>query len=285
MKSNLRRTEGLKRETRNWKLETGSTKLEARNSKLGRRISIFDFPVSSFDFRSSIFGFALMFIITISLFAPPGYGIGIKKKSQKQKDYLADYIARARAVTPPTPTTGGFWTPQSPYSDLASDYKARNINDLIVIQVVESTTAAEDGAVKTARTYSASSGITGLMGTLGPNNSLQNIFSPNSSQALNGQGQTSSDSTLNTSLSGRVVDVLPNGFLVIEAERLVYMNNQHQTVIIHGVVRPGDINSSNAVPSTAISNLEVELKGKGVISDGVAPPNKLVRLILKLVGF
>ena len=153
MKSNLRRTEGLKRETRNWKLETGSTKLEARNSKLGRRISIFDFPVSSFDFRSSIFGFALMFIITISLFAPPGYGIGLKKKSQKQKDYLADYIARARAVTPPTPTTGGFWTPQSPYSDLASDYKARNINDLIVIQVVESTTAAEDGAVKTARTY------------------------------------------------------------------------------------------------------------------------------------
>ena len=168
---------------------------------------------------------------------------------------------------------------------MASDYKARNINDLIVIQVVESTTAAEDGAVKTARTFSASSGISGLMGTPGPNSRLQNIFSPNSSQALNGQGQTSSDSTLNTSLSGRVVDVLPNGFLVIEAERQMYMNNQHQTVIIHGVVRPGDINSSNAVPSTAISNLEVELKGKGVISDGVAPPNKLVRLILKLVGF
>jgi flagellar L-ring protein precursor FlgH len=63
------------------------------------------------------------------------------------------------------------------------------------------------------------------------------------------------------------------------------MNNQHQTVIIHGVVRPGDIGPNNAVPSTAISNLEVELKGHGVISDGVAPPNKLMRMILKLVGF
>ena len=41
---------------------------------------------------------------------------------------------------------------------MASDYKARNVNDLIVIQVVESTTAAEDGAVKSARTFSASSG-------------------------------------------------------------------------------------------------------------------------------
>jgi hypothetical protein len=39
------------------------------------------------------------------------------------------------------------------------------------------------------------------------------------------------------------------------------------------------------VASTAISNLDVELKGKGVVSDGVAPPNKLMGLILKLVGF
>ena len=123
------------------------------------------------------------------------------------------------------------------------------------------------------------------MGTLGPNNSLQNMFSPNSSRTLNGQGQTSSDASLTTSLSGRVVDVLPNGFLVIEAERQMFMNNQHQTVIIHGVVRPGDISSNNAVSSTSISNLELELKGKGVISDGVAPPNKLVRMILKVVGF
>ena len=226
---------------------------------------------------------APMLIITILLLPLPGHG-SFRKKHQ-QKDSLAEYIARVKAAKPSTPSTGSFWTPQSPYSDLASDYKARNVNDLIVIQVVESTTAAEDGAVKSARTFSASSGISGLWGTPRANAGIQNIFSPNSSRTLNGQAQTSSDSTLNTSLSGRVVDVLPNGFLVIEAVRQIYMNNQHQTVIIHGVVRPGDINASNAVPSTAVSNLEVELKGKGVISDGVAPPNFLVRLILKLVGF
>ena len=84
------------------------------------------------------------------------------------------------------------------------------------------------------------------MGTPGPTAGIQNLFSPSSSRTLNGQAQTSSDSSLNTSLSGRVVDVLPNGFLVIEAVRQMFMNNQHQTVIIHGVVRPGDINSNNA---------------------------------------
>jgi flagellar L-ring protein precursor FlgH len=210
--------------------------------------------------------------------------MGFKKKAQRNKDYLADYIERVKAVKPAAPSTGSFWTLQSPYSDMASDYKARNVNDLIVIQVVESTTAAEDGAVKSARTFSASSGL-GIMGIPGATSGVQNIFTPNSSRALDGQAQTSSDASLTTSLSGRVVEVLSNGFLVIEAERQVFVNNQHQTVVIHGVVRPGDISSSNAVLSTSISNLELELKGKGVISDGVAPPNILVRMILKLVGF
>ena len=268
----------LKSGSRNWKLETGNSKMETGKSKLETRKSAHEFRVSSFVFRPLLV--AVVFLVPLAAF-----GIGFKKKNPPTKDYLAQYIDRVKSVKASTPSTGSFWTPQSPYSDMASDYKARNINDLIVIQVVESTTSAEDAAVKTARTFSASSGISAFMGTPGPSAGIQNIFSPNSSRALNGSGQTSSDSSLSTSLSGRVVDVLPNGFLVIEAVRQMLMNNQHQTVIIHGVVRPGDIAANNAVPSTAISNLEVELKGKGVISDGVAPPNKLVRLILKIVGF
>ena len=256
---------------RSWKLGLGNSKLENRRSA----------P----EFRFSSFGFSLALAVVIFLLPPPAFGFGFKKKVQPTKDYLAQYIERVKSVKAATPSTGSFWTPQSPYSDMASDYKARNINDLLVIQVVESTTSAEDAAVKTARTFSASSGISAVMGIPSPTAAIQNIFSPNSSRTLNGSGQTSSDSSLSTSLSGRVVDVLPNGFLVIEAVRQMLMNNQHQTVIIHGVVRPGDIAANNAVPSTAISNLEVELKGKGVVSDGVAPPNKLVGLILKLVGF
>ena len=252
-----------------------------RSSKLATR---------KFSSESQALGFAMRLFLTIViiLLAPRGcsaLGFGAKKKANAKQTPLAEYIARARAMTPATPTSGSFWTPQSPYSDLASDYKARNVNDLIVIQVVESTTAAEDGAVKSARTFSASSGISALMGVPRSTAAIQNIFSPNSTRTLDGQAQTSSDSTLSTSLSGRVVEVLPNGFLVIEAERQVFMNNQHQTVIIHGVVRPGDISSTNSVASTAISNLELELKGKGVISDGVAPPNTLIRMILRLVGF
>ena len=237
----------------------------------------------NFDSRISSFEFRLTLLLMILLF--PFAANGAKKKSQPAQDLLADYLAKVRATTAAAQVVGNIWTPLSPYTDMAGDYKARNVNDLIVIQVVESTTAAEDGAVKSQRTFSASSGISGLMGTPGPSSGLQNIFSPNSNRALNGQAQTSSDSSLTTSLSGRVVEVLPNGFLVLEAVREIEMNNQHQTLIVRGVVRPGDVTSSNTVPSTAITNLQVELKGRGVISDGVEPPNRLVRAILKIVGF
>jgi flagellar L-ring protein FlgH len=263
-------------EVGNWKPESRK-KRETRNWELAHQAERVQFPVSSFRFP-------LLPLMLVCLLPIHGYGMGFKKKSGPTKDYLADYIARVKGVKALAPVTGGFWTPQSPYTDMTSDYKARNVNDLIVIQVVESTTAAEDGAVKSARTFSASSGIA-LMGTPGPTAGIQNIFSPNSSRTLNGQAQTSSDATLTTSLSGRVVEVLPNGYLVIEAEREMFMNNQHQTFVVHGVVRPGDIGPNNAVASTAVSNLEVELKGKGVISDGVVPPNGLIRMILKLVGF
>ena len=79
--------------------------------------------------------------------------------------------------------------------------------------------------------------------------------------------------------------MLPNGNLVVEAERQIFMNSQHENVIVRGVVRPGDVAPNNTVPSTSLSNLEIEMKGKGIISDSVRPPNFITRAILWLFGF
>jgi flagellar L-ring protein precursor FlgH len=156
---------------------------------------------------------------------------------------------------------------------------------VIIINVVEQTTAASDASVKSQRSFSASSSISGLMGTPGPKSGLQNIFAPSFSHALNGQAQTASDSALTTTLAAQVVKVLPNGYLVIEAVRQMELNNQKQTLNVHGVVRPTDIASDNSVLSTQITNLEVTLNGKGVLNDGVRPPNRIINTLLKLVEF
>ena len=52
-----------------------------------------------------------------------------------------------------------------------------------------------------------------------------------------------------------------------------------------GIVRPGDVSPDNTISSNAMSDLELEIKGKGVLSDGTRPPNAIIRLVLRLAGF
>jgi flagellar L-ring protein FlgH len=234
------------------------------------------------NFRRRLVCLALVFVAA-------GSAQAAKTKKDKAQDSaaskLAQYIKRVGAATAPAPTTGSLWVPQGRFTELGADDKARNVNDVIIINVLEQTSAASDASVKSQRSFTATSGISGLMGTPGPNSGLQNIFSPNSSHALNGQAQTASNSMLTTSLAAQVVSVLSNGYLVVEAVRQMTLNNQRQTLAVRGVVRPNDIATDNSVLSSQITNLEVELNGKGVLSDGVRPPNKIISTILKLVEF
>ncbi|HLH08488.1 MAG TPA: flagellar basal body L-ring protein FlgH [Terriglobales bacterium] len=196
-------------------------------------------------------------------------------------DYLQrnGYIAQSGERTP-----GSLWTTEGAFTNLATDYKARHVNDLIQIQILENTQAQSSGSVNTQRKFSADSGISALAGQINTKG-IEQLFSPHSNATLQGKGQASTQSSLRSLIGGRVAAVFPNGNLVVEAERELIMNNEKQTVILRGMVRPGDIAPDNSVPSTSISNLELELKGKGVISDSTRPPNPLVRAILWLVGF
>jgi flagellar L-ring protein precursor FlgH len=223
------------------------------------------------------------------LLAAPGARAAQTKKEKQVKDpaaeCLAQYLERVKATAASNSSLGSLWVPQGRFGNLPSDDKARNVNDSIIINVVEQTTATGDSSVKSGRTLSASSSISALAGLVKSSNAMQNLFSPQSSQALNGTAQTSSDSSFSTALAAQVVSVLANGYLVIEAVRHMDMNNQRQTLLVHGVVRPSDIAVDNSVYSYQIFNLEVQLIGKGVLNDGVRPPNKLVNAILKVVGF
>lgn len=171
-----------------------------------------------------------------------------------------------------------------PLSDLATDYKARHLNDIVVVRIVEQTLAQASGAVTAQRTFSANSAITGLAGQVNTN-SVNPLYSLNSASNLKGAGTANSQSLLQTSVAGRVVAMLPNGYMVIEAEHQVSFNQEAQTIILRGVIRPGDIASDNSVLSTAVSDLELEMKGKGVVSDATRQPNLFMRLLMRLLNF
>jgi flagellar L-ring protein FlgH len=231
--------------------------------------------------------FLLAGSLPLQLAAGPLDGIGKKKKEPVVEKSTADYVSKARLQATEEPLSeGSLFRPGSTFTALAPDYKARNVNDLLVIHIVVATTSQAAGSVKSQRTFSASSSLTNIpIGKIGANSTLQNLFSPNSNQNLNGASQTSNTSQLNTDLTARVMAVLPNGVMVVEAVREVDMNNERQTIVLRGMVRPGDVAVDNSIASSALGNLEIELKGKGVISDGVRPPNKIVGLLLKIFGF
>jgi flagellar L-ring protein FlgH len=181
------------------------------------------------------------------------------------------------------PSVGSLWTTENILGDFSADYKARNLNDTITILASVQTTAAQSGSVDSERSLSSSSAITGVFGRT--SSAVNPLLSGQSSSVLKGQGSTASNTTFSTSLTGKVIAVLPNGNLVVQAERQIFMNNQHENVIVRGLIRPGDIGPANTVPSSALSNLEIEMKGKGIIADGVRPPNPLTKAILWLLNF
>ena len=203
-----------------------------------------------------------------------------------QGESLEQYLRRMNEapLAPASVTTGSLWIDSGRLSNLSSDYKARQVGDLITITVVQNITATNAGSVSSQRNMSASSGISALPGQL-KTTGVANLFSPASAYSLSGKGQAATSSSLTTSLAGRVVAVLPGGALVIEAERKLTMNNERQTVLLRGMVRPGDIGPGDTVASNAIANLELELRGKGVISEGNRPPNVILRAILRVLNF
>jgi len=225
-------------------------------------------------------------VVLLSVSSTFVFGSSAKKASTKSADLRAEYIARLQKEFVPVAeehTVGSLWSADSTLGDFSSDYKAHHLNDTITIVVAVQTTAAQSGTVDSERTFSTKSAITGVMGRTPVKTNP--LLAANSSSALKGTGTTASKTTFTTSLTGQVVAVLPNGYLVVEAGRNIFMNNQHEDIIVRGMVRPGDISASNTVASTSLSNLEIEMKGKGIISDSVRKPNPIVRAVLWLLNF
>ena len=199
---------------------------------------------------------------------------------------LHAYIDRVRAQhAAEVSTAGSIWNPEGRLVRMGTDAKAVRMHDVVSIVVTESLAASTDGQVKNVRASNASSSVTALFGALKASNSLQNLIGQNSASGLTAQGQSSTNSSLVTTFGGEVVDVLPNGMLVVQATRQLTFSQQTQIIKLRGLVRPEDVSAQNQVLSTSMTDLELEVTGKGIVSDSTYRQNPLVRLLEKLVVF
>lgn len=198
--------------------------------------------------------------------------------------YLAE--ARQRGAAPANQAAAGsLWHPGAPLADPARDVKAAQVDDLVTILVTERASAAAKGTTKASRKSSADHSVGALFGATQAAGRLANLAALSGSSDLDGQGATTREAVLSTTLSARVVEVLPNGYLVVEGSKETMVNAERQWVTVRGVVRPYDIAPGNVVRSDRLAQLEVRINGKGVVGDAVRRPFFLYRLLMGLLPF
>jgi len=167
--------------------------------------------------------------------------------------------------------TGSLWTGSGQHSNLFRDMKARYVNDVVTIQVSESTQATASADASASRSASMSNGIDSLVGLQGGIKELPSLVSGNGETDFDGKGSTSRATQIQTTMTARVTDVLPNGYLVVEGRREIRVNNENQSIVLSGIVRPNDINKNNVVPSSAVAQMAMRVEGKGTVSKPLKP--------------
>ena len=236
---------------------------------------------------------AIVSVVLAFLAVVPVRGLDKKKipfvpaaKPTPPEEALHAYVERVRAQqAAEVKTAGSIWSPEGRLVRLGTDAKAVRLHDVVSIVVTESLAASTDGQVKNSRASNANSGLTSLFGALKASNALQNLVGMNAASGLSAQGQSTTNSSLATTFCGEVVDVLPNGMLVVQATRQLTFSQQTQLIKLRGLVRPEDVSAQNQVLSTAMTDLELEVTGKGIVNDSTYRQNPLVRFLERILIF
>ncbi len=214
--------------------------------------------------------------------ALPAAGVAQEKppKAGPSENYDTEfqrYLTAARAMSTTRP--GGEWA-----TSLFSDRRARAVNDIITVRVVESvsaTGAADSSLTKKSEAEASVAKLFGgeskLPGFLDPTN----LASTEAQTKFQGGGTTTRSGELSTVMPARVVDVLPNGDLVLEGIREIDINGDRQIIVLTGSVRSMDVSRQNVVLSSQMAQLRIRYFGQGLIRDNLRP-GWLVRILNKI---
>jgi flagellar L-ring protein precursor FlgH len=175
------------------------------------------------------------------------------------------------------------WSERS--GSLVVDLRARRAGDILTIVIDEQSAAEKRAETVLDRDSSFSSELTPpafdkpkwLREFLV---SLQT--SGEGASNYDGDGKTTRTDRATGVLTARVTRVLDNGNLVLEGRRLVKVNEETQTLVVSGVVRPYDVGPDNTVASSRIADGEVRLEGTGSVSDRQRPG--LIQRIFDFLG-
>lgn len=171
------------------------------------------------------------------------------------------------APAPPTAPTGSLWAASSGRRlMLAEDRRARNVGDILTVQLIERVQAEKSASQNGKRSSSRSlqlpdSGLTSWI--------PEGLFSGGSDSSFAGSGSTKQANRLQGEMTVIVTNVLPNGVLGISGDREIALTRGKELLRLTGLVRPEDISADNRVASTRIANARLQYSGTGEVANQV----------------
>ncbi len=152
------------------------------------------------------------------------------------------------------------WADNAPTANLFNDHRAHAVGDVITIIINESSSAKRAGSASNKKDASTSledgTGMLKFISALGGS----------SSDSFSADGSLSNSNKVTGRITVKVVEVQPNGQLMIKGTQTIKQNTDEQTITITGVVRPEDVTANNTVASSNVADATLKIEGKGPIA-------------------
>ncbi len=166
---------------------------------------------------------------------------------------------------------GSLWKEDSSRSMFA-DKRARAVGDIITILVQESNSASKENSTKTSKSSKVDAGLDAVFYSPAVSKFLTKggelpAMRFGGSQSFDGGGKINNSEQITARIAVRVVDVQPNGNLIIEGRRETFVGGEKQEAVLRGIVRSEDIAANNTVLSYNVSEASIKFTSKGTISD------------------
>ncbi len=195
----------------------------------------------------------------------------------------APVTTRAEPVLPPQAKNGAIFQANTAHLTLFEDRRARFVGDTLTISIVEKTSASKKSSSTANREAGDTFGVPTLTGLPG-RSFLGASLSASANNKFTGKGESASNNDFTGTLAVTVIEILPNGNLLVAGEKQFAINQGTEFLRFSGVVNPNTITSGNVVNSTQVADARIEYRGNGYI-DEAQTMGWLARFFMNVLPF
>ena len=181
------------------------------------------------------------------------------------------------ALAPPTQQVLGAHVPESAPASANSlwrvgarsffhDQRAARVGDILTVLIEINDSATISNATEADKTSQNQIGITNLFGLekiLSKAMTPSSLVNTNTATTSKGNGTIARQEQITLTIAAVVIQVMPNGNLVIQGRQEVKTNNDVRVLTVAGVARPEDITSANTILHTQLAEARINYGGAG----------------------